>query len=172
MTRKKMRDQENRNFTGFRDMANFFTGNQDPTPPPGWPPLKRWVHTISRVQNNNDNLIYLVLQKNLEIVEHYKSSSKAQLENKYCLWSYHFRKVWRKCITFSSFPIFHKAPIWKFLYQIKFLHRVFWSVSFNNPLNTIYLMNLLSLFWNNMECAISSEIVFFELNKSSGAHGD
>ena len=66
MTRKKMRDQENRNFTGFRDVANFFTGNQDPR-----------VHTISRVQNNNDNLIYLVLQKNLEEVEHNKTSSKA-----------------------------------------------------------------------------------------------
>ena len=30
----KIRDRENRKFlTGFRDMADFFTGNRDPIPP-------------------------------------------------------------------------------------------------------------------------------------------
>ena len=34
----KVRDRENRKFlTGFRDMVNFFTGNQDPVPPGGSP---------------------------------------------------------------------------------------------------------------------------------------
>ena len=34
MTGMKIRDRENRNiFTGFRDMDDFFTGNQDPILP-------------------------------------------------------------------------------------------------------------------------------------------
>ena len=36
MTRMKIRDRANQKiFTGFRDMADFFTGNQDPIPPGG-----------------------------------------------------------------------------------------------------------------------------------------
>ena len=34
----KIRDRENRKIlTGFRDMADFVTGNRDPIPPPGGP---------------------------------------------------------------------------------------------------------------------------------------
>ena len=39
MTRRKIRDRVNRKFfTGFRDMAEFFKGYQDPIPP-WWAPL-------------------------------------------------------------------------------------------------------------------------------------
>ena len=38
MTRMKIRDRENRKIlTGFRDMADFFTGNRDLIPSPGGP---------------------------------------------------------------------------------------------------------------------------------------
>ena len=38
MTRMKVWDQENRkNLTGFWDMADFVTGNQDQIPSPGGP---------------------------------------------------------------------------------------------------------------------------------------
>ena len=35
MTRRKIRDRENqKSFKGFQYMADFFTGNRDPIPPP------------------------------------------------------------------------------------------------------------------------------------------